>query len=146
MRALQEAFVLKIGDVLVHGGEGAKVEARGDFFVRGRVAILRGEGGEEIDHFFLPTRDSHAAILANKKRTASEKTEESGLYIAARFGTAGDRSRFGNAFVAKSNPKSCVVPRYGGLIALTPIPVILREKRDWLQFLITPDAELYLRR
>jgi len=134
VRALQEAFVLKVGDVLMHGGEGAEAEARGDFFVRGRVAILRGEGGEEVDHFFLPTRDSHAAILANKKRTASEKTEESGLYIVARFGTSGDWFRFGNAFVAKSHPKVCDVDGYRGLIAFTPMPVIVREKRDWLQF------------
>ena len=40
MSALQEAFVLQIGDVLVHGGQRTEAETAGDFLVGGRVAIL----------------------------------------------------------------------------------------------------------
>jgi hypothetical protein len=68
--ALQEPFVLQIGDVFMDGGEGTETESTGDLFVRRRVAVLLREAGEEIDDFFLSPRDSHAEIVANKKRIA----------------------------------------------------------------------------
>jgi hypothetical protein len=66
--ALEEALVLQIGDVFVNGGKGAEAESTGDFFIGGRVSVLLGEAGEEVDDLFLPPRYSHAGIVANKKR------------------------------------------------------------------------------
>ncbi len=60
VRSLQQAFVLEVGDVFMHGGERAEAEAAGDLLVGGRVAVLLGEVREEVDDLFLPTRDSHA--------------------------------------------------------------------------------------
>ncbi len=68
--ALQEAFVLQIGDVLVHGGQRTEAETAGDFLVGGGVAVLLREAGKEVDDLFLPPCDSHAGIVANKKRIA----------------------------------------------------------------------------
>ena len=73
MRALQQSFVLKIGNVFVNGGEGAEAEAAGDLFVGRGVSVLLGEAGEKVDDLFLPSRDSHAGIVANKKRIAISK-------------------------------------------------------------------------
>jgi len=70
VRALEQAFVLEIGDVFVHGGERAQSQTAGDFLVGGRVAVLLGEAGEEVDNLFLPPCYSHAEIVANKKRIA----------------------------------------------------------------------------
>ncbi len=70
MGALQEPFVLQISDVLMHGGERTQTEAIGDLLVGRGVAILLREAGEEVDDFFLSPCDSHAEIVANKKRIA----------------------------------------------------------------------------
>ena len=43
--ALKEALLLKIGDVLVDGGEGAEAESTGDLFVGRGVSVLLGEAG-----------------------------------------------------------------------------------------------------
>lgn len=66
--ALEEALILQVGDVLVYCGEGAESETAGDLFVGRRVTVLLGEAGEEVQDLFLPPRDSHAGIVANKKR------------------------------------------------------------------------------
>ena len=58
--SLKQSLVLQIGDVLVHGGEGAEPQSAGDLFVRRRVAVLLGEAGQEVDDLFLPPRDCHA--------------------------------------------------------------------------------------
>ena len=42
---LKEALVLEIGDVLMHGGEGAEAQSAGDLLVGGRVAVLLREAG-----------------------------------------------------------------------------------------------------
>ena len=60
MCSLEEAFVLKIGDVFVDGGERAETQAAGDLLIGGRVAILLSEAGEEVDDLFLSPRDCHA--------------------------------------------------------------------------------------
>ena len=60
VRALKQAFVLQIGDVLVDGGERAEAQAAGDLLVGRGVAVLLGEAGEEVDDLFLPPRDCHA--------------------------------------------------------------------------------------
>lgn len=73
MRTLQQAFVLQVGDVFMHGGERAEAEAAGDLLVRRRVAVLLREAGEKVDDLFLPPCDSHAGIVANKKRIAIAK-------------------------------------------------------------------------
>ena len=67
--ALEEALVLQIRYVLMDGGEGAEAESTGDLFVGGGVSVLLGKAGEEVDDLFLPPRNSHAGIVANKKRT-----------------------------------------------------------------------------
>jgi len=67
---LEETFILQVGDVLMDRGQGAKAEAAGDLFVRRGVAILLSKVGEKVDDLFLPPRDSHAGIVANKKRIA----------------------------------------------------------------------------
>ena len=56
--------------MLVDGGEGAETETGGDLLIGGRVSILLGEAGEEVDNLFLPPCYSHAEIVANKKRIA----------------------------------------------------------------------------
>ena len=58
--ALEQTFVLEIGDVLVHGGKRAEAEAAGDLLVGRGVAVLLSEVGEKVDDLFLPTRDCHA--------------------------------------------------------------------------------------
>lgn len=68
--ALEQPFVLQIGDVFVHGGERAKAETTGDLLIRGGVAVLLREAGEKVEDLFLSPRDSHAEIVANKKRIA----------------------------------------------------------------------------
>ena len=70
--ALQQALGLEIGDVLMDGGERAEAEARGDLLIGGGVAVAGGEAGEKVENLFLPTRDSHALILANKRRIAAK--------------------------------------------------------------------------
>jgi hypothetical protein len=42
-----------------------------NLLVRGRVAVLLREVGEKVDDFLLPPCNSHAPIVANKRRTAS---------------------------------------------------------------------------
>ena len=45
MRALEQAFLLEIGDVLVDGGERAESESAGDLFVGRGVSVFLGEAG-----------------------------------------------------------------------------------------------------
>ena len=71
MCALEQAFVLEVGDVFVHGGERAQAQSAGNLLVRRRVAVLLREAGEEVDNLFLPPCYSHAEIVANKKRIAT---------------------------------------------------------------------------
>ncbi len=59
MGALKQAFVLQIGDVLVHGGKGAEAQSAGDLLVGRGVAVLLGEAGQKVDDLFLPPRDCH---------------------------------------------------------------------------------------
>ena len=59
--ALQQALVLEIGDVFVHGGERTEAQSAGDLLVGGRVAILLREVGKKVDDLFLPPRNCHAA-------------------------------------------------------------------------------------
>jgi hypothetical protein len=68
VRALEKSFVLKIGDVFVHGSEGTKAKAARNLFVGRGVPVLLGEAGEKVEHLFLPPCNSHAGIVANKKR------------------------------------------------------------------------------
>ena len=70
MCALQQAFVLQIRDVLMDGGQRTEAQTTGYFLVRGRVAVFLREAGEKVDDLFLPPSDSHAEIVANKKRIA----------------------------------------------------------------------------
>jgi hypothetical protein len=58
--SLKQTFVLKIGDVLVHGGEGTEAQSGGDLLIGRGVAVLLGEAGQEVDDLFLPPRDCHA--------------------------------------------------------------------------------------
>ena len=58
--ALEEAFVLEIGDVFVHGGKRAEAEAAGDLLVGRGVAVLLSEVGEKVNDLFLPTCNCHA--------------------------------------------------------------------------------------
>src|ERR1700679_2929873 len=61
----------------MHRGQRVQAKARGDLLIRRRVAVPGRKAGEKVDNLFLPPRDSHAAILANKKRIGSEILEES---------------------------------------------------------------------
>ena len=71
MGALQQTFVLKVRDVLMHRRERVQAKTLGNLLVGRRVPMLCREGREEINDFFLPSRDSHTTIVANKKRSAS---------------------------------------------------------------------------
>ena len=51
-------------------GSGTEAEPAGDLLIRRRVAVLLREAGEEVENLFLSPRDSHAGIVANKKRIA----------------------------------------------------------------------------
>ena len=57
---LKQALILKIGDVLMHGCEGAEAQSAGNLLVGGRVAVLLSEAGKKVDDLFLPPRDCHA--------------------------------------------------------------------------------------
>jgi hypothetical protein len=57
--ALEKPFFLQVGDVFMDRGEGAEAEARGNLLIGWRVAILLGEGREEVEDLFLPPRDCH---------------------------------------------------------------------------------------
>ena len=56
--------------MLVDGGERAEAETAGDLLIGRRVSVLLREAGEKVDDLFLSPRDSHAGIVANKKRIA----------------------------------------------------------------------------
>ncbi len=71
VRALQQALVLKIGDVFVDRSERAEAETAGDFLIGRGVSVLLSKAGEKVENLFLPPRDCHAGIVANKKRIAS---------------------------------------------------------------------------
>src|SRR3989338_8243576 len=51
-----EPLALERLQVLVHGGERSELQARGDFFERGRVAVPVDEADQEIQHLLLPPR------------------------------------------------------------------------------------------
>jgi len=57
--ALEEAFVLQISDVFVHGGEGAEAQSAGDLLIGRGVAIFLSEAGKKVDDLFLPSRNCH---------------------------------------------------------------------------------------
>jgi hypothetical protein len=88
VRALEEALGLEIGDVLMDGGKRTEAEAGGDLLVGGGIAVAGGEGGEKVENLFLPTRDSHALILANKRRIGGKSLRESELPRWAEMGLA----------------------------------------------------------
>ena len=67
---LQQAFVLQIGDVLMHRGQRTEAKTTSYLLIGRRVAVLLGKAGKEVDDLFLPPCDSHAKIVANKKRIA----------------------------------------------------------------------------
>ncbi len=60
VRSLEKAFVLKISDVFMYGGQRAEPQTRGDLLIGWGVAVFLGEAGEEVDNLFLPPCDSHA--------------------------------------------------------------------------------------
>ena len=71
-------------------GEGVEAQTGCDFLVGRGVSVLLGEAGEEVDYFFLPPRDSHGGIVANKKRIASTKIDSGqncGLLTEGQSGT-----------------------------------------------------------
>jgi len=71
-----EALVLQVGDVLVHGGQGFEAEAAGDFLIGRGIAVALHETGDEVEHFFLPPGDRHGSSIANKKGIESENCAE----------------------------------------------------------------------
>ena len=84
MGSLQKPFVLEIGDVFMNGGKRAEAQAAGDLFIRRGVPVLLGETGEKVENLFLPPCDSHAGIVANKKRIASYFLDAPELSLAVR--------------------------------------------------------------
>ena len=76
MRALEQSLGLEVGDVLVDGGERTEAKAGSDLLIRGGVAVPGGERGEKVENLFLPTRDSHGVILANKRRIGGKSLGE----------------------------------------------------------------------
>ncbi len=70
MNAVEHPLLFKVGDVLVHGGQALEIHPAGDLFKRRRIAVASDKSFKEIDDFFLSACDSHAGIIANKKRTA----------------------------------------------------------------------------
>ena len=71
--ARDEALVLEVGDVLVHGGQRFEAEAAGDFLIGGGIAVALDETGDEVENLFLAPGDSHGSSIANKKGIESEK-------------------------------------------------------------------------
>lgn len=71
MSPLQKSLVLQIGDVFMNGGKRAEAQAAGDLLIGRGVPILLSEAGEKVENLFLPPCDSHAEIVANKRRIAS---------------------------------------------------------------------------
>ena len=69
--AVQHAFLLKVGNVLVDGCQALQPHSAGDLFEGGRVAVASHEGLEEVENVFLPACYSHGRIIANKQRTAT---------------------------------------------------------------------------
>src|SRR6266481_2052458 len=61
--AANEAFFLKSGDVLVHGGQGSELESLADFFKAWRVAMFGLKSDEVIENFFLPFGQCHVRAL-----------------------------------------------------------------------------------
>src|SRR6185312_9009793 len=68
--ALQQTLVLQVGDVFMHGCKRTEAQAARDLLVGRRVTVLLRETGEKIDDLFLPPCNSHAEIVANKRRIA----------------------------------------------------------------------------
>jgi len=67
VRAGEEAFVLQVSDVLVHGSEGAKVETAGNFFEGWGIAVSLHKAGDELEHFLLPPGDRHSGHYSEQK-------------------------------------------------------------------------------
>ena len=63
-------FLFKVGNVLMHGCQALQPHAARNLLKRRGIAVASHERLQEIENLFLPTCDSHARIIANKKRTA----------------------------------------------------------------------------
>jgi hypothetical protein len=56
----------------MHRGQALQIHTSGNFLKRRGIAIAGDERFEEVDNLFLPSSDSHARIIAKKKRIARE--------------------------------------------------------------------------
>src|SRR5271170_5320396 len=99
MAALQQAFVGKVSDVLVHRGQRFQAEAAGDLIVGRGIFVLTDKVGEKVEDFFLPAGDGHEGIIEKKKRSASGTLVIFCVLrnIAVRLALL---SRFGTPFIA----------------------------------------------
>jgi len=68
---IQQALLLEICDVLMHGGKAFQPHCPGDLFKGGGISISGHERSEKVDDLFLPSRNGHVRIIAKKKRNAS---------------------------------------------------------------------------
>jgi hypothetical protein len=68
--AVEEALLFKVRDVFMHRSEAFQPHSPGDLFERRGIAVAQHERSQKIDYLFLPSCDSHARIIAKKKRIA----------------------------------------------------------------------------
>jgi hypothetical protein len=68
VRPLQQALLLQVGDVLVHGGQRLEAETACNFFKGWGVSVALDKIADEVQHLFLPAGHRHGSIIANKKR------------------------------------------------------------------------------
>src|SRR5580704_2544052 len=65
--AREQALLLQIRDVLVHGGQRIQVEPLANLLKRRRIAMLGHESRNKVVNFVLPACDRHAAIIGEQK-------------------------------------------------------------------------------
>ena len=71
MHAVQQPLLFQVGNVLMHGGQALQPHAARNLFKGRGVAVARYKRLQEVENLFLPSGNSHARIIANKKRTVS---------------------------------------------------------------------------
>src|ERR1700691_364226 len=58
--------------MLVDRRQRVDAQSSRDLLIRRRIAVLLRESGKKVHYLFLPSRDRHTAIVANKRRNGNE--------------------------------------------------------------------------
>jgi hypothetical protein len=70
VNAIEHSFFFEVCYVFVDGRQALQPHATRNLLKRRGIAVAGDKGLEKVDHFFLPSSDSHGRIIANKKRSA----------------------------------------------------------------------------